>query len=120
MHDREKSDRLVVPPVPLNKPGQRGRRWGREGACPGNAAGENRSPGGDVWWSWDERSGARSNQDDPSVGCGVGEEISLMVDPTPLLEVKVLQSGRLLARLRLAGVCNSFACAMRTIEVELP
>jgi hypothetical protein len=35
-------------------------------------------------------------------------------------EVKVLQSGRLLARLRLAGVCNSFACAMRTIKVQLP
>jgi hypothetical protein len=35
-------------------------------------------------------------------------------------EVKVLQSGRSLARLRLAGVCNSFACAMRTIKVQLP
>jgi hypothetical protein len=35
-------------------------------------------------------------------------------------EVKVVQSGRLLARLRLAGVCNSFACTMRTIKVKLP
>jgi hypothetical protein len=35
-------------------------------------------------------------------------------------EVKVLQSGRLLARLRLAGVCNSFACDMRTVKVQLP
>ena len=35
-------------------------------------------------------------------------------------EVKVLQSGRSLARLRLAGVCNSFACANRTIKVQLP
>jgi hypothetical protein len=35
-------------------------------------------------------------------------------------EIKVVQSGRLLARLRLAGVCNSFACAMRTIKVQLP
>lgn len=35
-------------------------------------------------------------------------------------EIKVLQSGRLLAHLRLAGVCNSFACAMRTIKVQLP
>jgi hypothetical protein len=35
-------------------------------------------------------------------------------------EVKVLQSGRLLAHLRLAGVCNSFACDMRTVEVQLP
>jgi hypothetical protein len=35
-------------------------------------------------------------------------------------EVKVLQSDRLLARLRLAGVCNSFNCLMRTIKVQLP
>ena len=35
-------------------------------------------------------------------------------------EVKVLQSGRLLAHLRLAGVCNSFNCTMRTIKVQLP
>jgi hypothetical protein len=34
-------------------------------------------------------------------------------------EVKVLQSGRLLARLRLAGRCNSFACDMRTVKVQL-
>ena len=35
-------------------------------------------------------------------------------------EVKVLQSGRQLARLRLAGRCNSFACDMRTVKVQLP
>jgi hypothetical protein len=35
-------------------------------------------------------------------------------------EVKVLQAGRLLARLRLAGRCNSFACDMRTVKVQLP
>ncbi len=35
-------------------------------------------------------------------------------------EVKVLQSGRLLAHLRLAGACNSFACDMRTVKVQLP
>jgi hypothetical protein len=35
-------------------------------------------------------------------------------------EVEVLQSGRLLAHLRLAGVCNSFACDMRTVSVQLP
>jgi hypothetical protein len=34
-------------------------------------------------------------------------------------EVKVLQSGRLLARLRLAGHCNSTICNMRTIKVQL-
>ena len=35
-------------------------------------------------------------------------------------EVKVLQSGGLLARLRLAGRCNSLACDMRTVRVQLP
>jgi hypothetical protein len=40
---------------------------------------------GDVWWSWDERTGAASNQDDHKLGRGFGEEVSLMLDPTPLL-----------------------------------
>ena len=40
---------------------------------------------GDLWWQWNEHSGAMSNQDDPTVGSGVGEELSLMLDPTPLL-----------------------------------
>jgi hypothetical protein len=40
---------------------------------------------GKVWWSWDERMGAVSNQDDPSVGSGIGEQLSVMLDPTPLL-----------------------------------
>ncbi len=40
---------------------------------------------GDLWWSWDPRNGAMSNQDDPTVGFSVGEEVSLMLDPTPLL-----------------------------------
>ena len=34
MHDHEKSDRPVLPVKPPNKPGDRGRRWWREGACP--------------------------------------------------------------------------------------
>ena len=34
-------------------------------------------------------------------------------------EVKVFQSGRLLAHLRLAGRCNSTICNMRTIKVQL-
>jgi hypothetical protein len=29
--------------------------------------------------------GASSNQDDPKVGSGIGEELSVMLDPTPLL-----------------------------------
>ena len=34
-------------------------------------------------------------------------------------EVKVIQSGRLIAHLRLAGHCNSLNCDMRTIKVQL-
>ena len=30
---------------------------------------------GELWWSWDERNGATSNQDDPKVGSGVGEAL---------------------------------------------
>ena len=40
---------------------------------------------GELWWSWDERNGATSNQDDPKVGSGVGEALGFMLDPTPLL-----------------------------------
>jgi hypothetical protein len=38
-----------------------------------------------LWWMWDERMGARSNQDDPSVGSSVGQELELMLNPPPLL-----------------------------------
>ena len=34
---------------------------------------------------WDERNGAHSNQDDPSVGSGIGEELQIMLNPVPLL-----------------------------------
>ena len=40
---------------------------------------------GPLWWMWDERNGAHSNQDDPSVGSGVGDELQIMRDPTLLL-----------------------------------
>ncbi|MEA2147716.1 MAG: hypothetical protein QOG59_3303, partial [Solirubrobacteraceae bacterium] len=40
---------------------------------------------GPLWWIWDERNGAHSNQDDPSVGSGVGEELQFMLNPVPLL-----------------------------------
>lgn len=39
----------------------------------------------DVWWSWDPRMGASSNEDDPTVGSGIGEQLEVMLDPTPLL-----------------------------------
>ena len=41
----------------------------------------------ELWWQWNSRSGAMSNQDDPKVGSGVGEELSVMLDPTPLLGI---------------------------------
>ncbi len=40
---------------------------------------------GPLWWMWDERMGAMSNQGDPSVGSGVGQELEVMLNPTPLL-----------------------------------
>jgi hypothetical protein len=40
---------------------------------------------GPLWWIWDERNGAHSNQDDPSVGSGIGEELQIMLNPVPLL-----------------------------------
>ena len=40
---------------------------------------------GPLWWIWDERMGARSNQDDPSVGGGFGNELQIMLNPIPLL-----------------------------------
>lgn len=40
---------------------------------------------GPLWWMWDERNGAHSNQDDPSVGYGVGDELQIMLNPVPLL-----------------------------------
>ncbi len=42
---------------------------------------------GELWWSWDERNGATSNRDDPKLGSGIGEGLSFMLDPTPLLGV---------------------------------
>ena len=55
---------------------------------------------GDLWWSWDEHSGAMSNQDGHRVGFSVGEEVSLMLDPTPLLGVLRFAPG---GRGRVAG-----------------
>jgi hypothetical protein len=49
---------------------------------------------GELWWMWDERTGGQSNEDDPSVGSNVAQELRVMLDPTPLLSV---------VRLRVAG-----------------
>jgi hypothetical protein len=40
---------------------------------------------GPLWWIWDESMGARSNQDEPTVGSNVGQELQVMLNPTPLL-----------------------------------
>ncbi len=40
---------------------------------------------GNLWWYWDQRNGASSNQDDPNVGSGAGQELSVMLSPTSLL-----------------------------------
>jgi hypothetical protein len=42
---------------------------------------------GPLWWSWDEHMGARSNQDDPSVASGIGQQLQFMLNPTPLLSL---------------------------------
>ena len=40
---------------------------------------------GPLWWMWDERNGAHSNRDDPTVGSGIGEELQIMLNPVALL-----------------------------------
>jgi hypothetical protein len=40
---------------------------------------------GPLWWMWDERNGAHSNEDDPAVRSGIGEELQIMLNPVPLL-----------------------------------
>ncbi|MHA7649011.1 DUF4245 family protein [Mycobacterium sp. ML4] len=40
---------------------------------------------GPLWWFWDARVGAMSNQEDPSVGSGIGQELEVMLNPTSLL-----------------------------------
>lgn len=48
---------------------------------------------GPRWWIWDERMGARSNQDDSSVGSNVGDELQIMLNPTPLLSSLRFHTG---------------------------
>jgi hypothetical protein len=46
---------------------------------------------GPLWWMWDERNGAHSNEDDPSVGSGIGQELQIMLNPVPLLSALRLE-----------------------------
>jgi outer membrane lipoprotein-sorting protein len=66
-----------------------GQQDGGYGVCDGTA-----------WWMWDEHNGALSNQDDRKVGNGMGEEVSVLLNPTPLLGL--LRFGSL-GRSTLAG-----------------
>ncbi len=40
---------------------------------------------GDLWWTWHERDGARSNQTNPKFGSSIGKKPAFMMNPTPLL-----------------------------------
>ena len=40
---------------------------------------------GDAWWTWDEHNGAHSNEGDLTSGYSDGGQISLILNPTPLL-----------------------------------
>jgi hypothetical protein len=56
---------------------------------------------GKLWWSWHPESGAVSNQDEPEVGSGIGDRLSFMLDPAPLLGVlkfAVVARGRVAGR----------------------
>jgi hypothetical protein len=56
---------------------------------------------GPLWWFWDEHMGARSNQDDPSVGGPIGQELQVMLNPTPLLsalDFRVAKSSEVAGR----------------------
>ncbi len=55
---------------------------------------------GDVWWSYDEHSGAISNQQTPEVRSGIGEELRRFLDPTRLMGALDFE---LLGRITLAG-----------------
>jgi hypothetical protein len=40
---------------------------------------------GRLWWSYDPRNGARSNEDHPEMTSGIGEEVWWLVDPAPII-----------------------------------
>ena len=55
---------------------------------------------GNLWWSWDPRNGAFSNEDNPEVSGGVGEDVSILLDPAPVLSAL---SVRVIGRSEVAG-----------------
>lgn len=56
---------------------------------------------GSTWWLWDERSGAFSNESEPEVGSGVGQQFALLLSPARLLggiALRVTGSGEVAGR----------------------
>jgi hypothetical protein len=50
---------------------------------------------GDAWWTWDERNGAHSNEGNLTSGYSDGGQISLILNPTPLLgSLRFTPTGR--------------------------
>jgi outer membrane lipoprotein-sorting protein len=46
---------------------------------------------GELWWHYDPRSGAVSNEDEPEVGSGVGDSLEQLLDPIDLLAGRELE-----------------------------
>jgi outer membrane lipoprotein-sorting protein len=46
---------------------------------------------GALWWHYDPRSGAISNEQEPEVGSGVGQELEQLLDPIDLLAARDLE-----------------------------
>jgi hypothetical protein len=56
---------------------------------------------GGRWWRYDPRSGAMSNEQEPEVGAGVGQQLEQLLDPVDLLaglELTILGETELLGR----------------------
>ena len=62
---------------------------------------------GERWWHWDERSGALSNEGNPTMGGGTGKRLPVMLNPTPLL-----------GSLRFRPLGHSRVAGRRTIAAE--
>jgi len=62
---------------------------------------------GSTWWMWDERSGALSNEDEPEVGSGVGQQLAVLLSP-----------ARLLGAIRLRVTGHGEVVGRPTIEAE--
>jgi hypothetical protein len=62
---------------------------------------------GSIWWQWDERSGAFSNESEPEVGSGVGQQLAVLLSP-----------ARLLGAIRLRVTGHGEVVGRPTIEAE--